>query len=240
MSRRLLDIILSGFGILLLSPFLLVVLFLVWRQDRHSPFYLGERAGRNGVTFKMIKIRSMIIGADRTGVESTGSNDWRITPLGQFIRRGKIDELSQLWNVFKGDMSLVGPRPNTLKAVAGYSAEERYLLTVRPGITDFSSIVFSDEGEIIKNDPDPDAAYDRLIRPWKSKLGLLYVSNASAILNLKLIWLTVVAITNKKKALIGLQYLLKQYQADPTLMAVCERNQSLNEFVFEKTKQAEK
>jgi lipopolysaccharide/colanic/teichoic acid biosynthesis glycosyltransferase len=240
MDRRVLDILISGLGLILLSPFLAVVLFFVWKQDRRSPFYLGERVGKNGATFKMVKIRSMIVGADKSGVESTGANDTRITALGQFIRSKKIDELTQLWNVFKGEMSLVGPRPNTVKAVAGYTTEERKLLNVRPGITDFSSIVFSDEGEIIKSESDPDAAYDRLIRPWKSKLGLLYVSNASVILNLKLIWLTVVAITNKKKALIALQSLLKQHQADPTLMAVCERNQILNEFVFEKTKQTEK
>ena len=163
MIRRLFDIILSLSGLAVLALPLGVILFLVWRQDRHSPFYVADRVGLGERPFRMVKIRSMIINADRSGVESTGSNDNRITPLGHFIRRWKIDELSQLWNVLKGDMSLVGPRPNTVNEVGTYAEWEHELLAVRPGITDFSSIVFSDEGEILKNSNDPDRDYSCLL-----------------------------------------------------------------------------
>lgn len=225
--RRLLDIVASATGLVVLSPVLAVILFLVWRQDRHSPFYVAERAARGGGSFRMVKIRSMIVNADKTGVESTGAADNRITPLGHFIRRWKIDEISQLWNVLRGDMSLVGPRPNTLREVAKYTPAERGLLAVRPGITDLASIVFSDEGDILRDEPDPDGAYDRLIRPWKSRLGLLYARNAGVLLNLRLIWLTIVAILNKPKALRGVERELVRMKADPILIAVARRDRPL-------------
>jgi lipopolysaccharide/colanic/teichoic acid biosynthesis glycosyltransferase len=229
MTRRLLDIVVAGAGLLTLSIPLAVILFLVWRQDRHSPFYIADRAGLEGKPFQMVKIRSMIVNADRSGVESTSATDNRITPLGHFIRRWKIDELSQLWNVLKGDMSLVGPRPNTMKEVATYSQSERGLLTVQPGITDFSSIVFSDEGDILKDSVDPDGDYARLIRPWKSKLGLVYVANKGFLLNLMLIVLTVLAVASKPRALFLLQPLLKRCGTDIELLAIARRDQPLVE-----------
>jgi lipopolysaccharide/colanic/teichoic acid biosynthesis glycosyltransferase len=221
--KRLLDILASATGLVLLSPMLAVVLFLVWRQDGHSPLYLGERVGRGGCSFRMVKIRSMVVGADRTGVESTSATDSRITPLGHFIRRWKLDEITQLWNVLKGDMSLVGPRPNTLREAAKYTPAERRLLDVRPGITDFASIVFADEGEILKDAADPDAAYERLIWPWKSRLGLVYVRNAGILLDLKLIWLTVVAILDRPRALRGIVRELEKLGVEPDLIAVSRR-----------------
>lgn len=230
MSRRLLDIVAAAGGLTALSLPLGVILFLVWRQDGHSPFYVADRAGVGGKPFRMVKIRSMVINADKSGVESTSANDNRITPLGHFIRRWKIDEFSQLWNVLKGDMSLVGPRPNTIGEVATYSAEERGLLAARPGITDFSSIVFSDEGDILANSSDPDADYGRLIRPWKSQLGLLYVRNASMLLNIRLIWLTIIAILDKPKALASLAGLLSRYGASDLLQEVARRERPLEEF----------
>jgi lipopolysaccharide/colanic/teichoic acid biosynthesis glycosyltransferase len=225
------DILISGLGLLVLSPLLVPVLFLVWLQDRHSPFYIAPRAGVDGTTFRMVKVRSMVKGADKTGVESTSASDNRITALGHFIRRYKIDELGQLWNVLMGDMSLVGPRPNTLKSIASYTSEERRLLSVPPGITDFSSIVFSDEGEILKDAKDADAEYDRLIRPWKSELGLLYVDKHSFGLDLKLILLTALAISNKKAALKKLQPILARLGADPILLRVARRENPLQDFV---------
>lgn len=225
--KRMFDIAVSTTGLVLLGPFVLVVLFLVWRQDYHSPLYRGIRVGRNGKLFDMIKVRSMTMGADKSGVESTGSSDPRITKVGHFVRRWKMDEVTQLWNVLKGDMSLVGPRPNTRNGVANYSEFEMELLTVRPGITDFSSIVFSDEGEIIRDAADPDDAYDKLIRPWKSRLGVLYVRNSSVLLDIKLIWLTVVAITAKKNALAGVVRELGRYGASPDLIEVCRREAPL-------------
>lgn len=225
--KRLFDIVASAAGLLVLSPVLAVVLFLVWRQDRHSPLYLGERAARGGGSFRMIKIRSMTIGADKTGVESTGAADNRITPLGHFIRRWKLDETTQLWNVFKGEMSLVGPRPNTMREVEKYSAAERRLLSVRPGITDIASIVFSDEGDIIKDAVDPDDAYDKLIRPWKSRLGIIYAENSNVFLDIRLIWLTVLAILDKPKALAGVQSILRELDVDALVIEVSRREKPL-------------
>lgn len=223
MSRRVLDVIASGLGLALLALPLSFILFLVWRQDGHSPFYVADRAGVYGRPFRMIKIRSMVINADSSGVESTSASDSRITPLGHFIRRWKIDELSQLWNVWKGDMSLVGPRPNTMGEIATYSPVEMRLLSVRPGITDFSSIVFSDESEILRDRVNPDKAYSEIIRPWKSRLGLVYVDNVSTILNLQLIWLTIFAIINKERALKGVQAILQRLKVDTALAHTARR-----------------
>ena len=169
--KRLLDITLSLFGLVIASPILLPVMFLVWKQDRHSPFYVAERMGKKEKPFKMVKMRSMIKNADAQGVDSTSANDMRITPVGHFIRNYKLDELTQLWNVLKGDMSLVGPRPNVKRETDLYTSQEKRLLSVKPGITDFASIVFSDEGEILADKSDPDIAYNQLIRPGKSRLG---------------------------------------------------------------------
>lgn len=230
--RRAFDILTSASALLLLAIPMAIILFLVWRQDGKSPFYIARRAGRGGTPFMMVKIRSMVVNADKSGVESTSVSDNRITPLGHFIRRWKIDEISQLWNVFKGEMSLVGPRPNTLNEVETYSVQEKRLLRVRPGITDFSSIVFADEGDILKGSSDPDRDYRLWIRPWKSKLGLIYVENASLWLNLKLIFLTVTGIISRKSSLQILCALLARYTDDRDLLAACERKRPLYELVI--------
>ena len=162
--KRLFDIVCSSLGLIVASPVLCPVIFLVWRQDKQSPFYVAPRVGKNGIPFKMVKLRSMIVNADRSGVDSTSVNDQRITKVGHFIRRSKLDELTQLWNVLIGDMSLVGPRPNVRRETDLYTKLEQKLLTVKPGITDFASIVFSDEGDILKDVEDPDIAYNQLIR----------------------------------------------------------------------------
>lgn len=227
MDRRIFDILVSGVGLLLLAVPLSVIMLLVWIEDRHSPFYSATRAGIRGVPFQMIKIRSMVVNADKTGVESTSANDDRITAVGHFIRHWKIDELSQLWNVLKGDMSLVGPRPNTMAEVATYSVEELGLLVVRPGITDISSIVFSDEGDILKDSIDPHAEYLQFIRPWKSEFGLLYARNPSFLLNARLIWITALALIDKPKALSALQPLLVSLRADLRLQVVSKRERDL-------------
>lgn len=230
MAKRLFDVAGSLAGLVLLSPVFAVVAFVVWRQDGRSPLYIATRAARGGGSFRMVKIRSMVTGADRSGVESTGADDWRITPVGHFIRRWKIDELAQLWNVLRGEMSLVGPRPNTLACVGDYTPEERRLLDVRPGITDFASIVFSDEGDIIAGCPDPDAAYDRLIRPWKSELGLLYGRHAGVWLDLRLIALTLLAIVDKRAALAALQPILRRCDASARIREVARRDRDIAAF----------
>lgn len=225
--KRLFDVTVSLCGLLIASPVLLSVMFLVWRQDHHSPFYVAPRIGRNGSTFKMIKLRSMVVDADKSGVDSTGANDRRITPVGRFIRRCKLDELTQLWNVFKGDMSLVGPRPNVQRETDLYTELERRLLTVRPGVTDFSSIVFADEEDILKYESDPDIAYNQLIRPGKSLLGLFYIEKRTVLLDIRLCWLTLLAVVSRQKALSEVQILLRNLGADVALLELAARKKPL-------------
>jgi lipopolysaccharide/colanic/teichoic acid biosynthesis glycosyltransferase len=225
--KRLFDIAVAVVGLVAASPVILPVMFLVWRQDGHSPFYVAQRSGKDGAVFNMVKLRSMIKNADKTGVDSTGANDMRITPVGHFIRRYKLDELTQLWNVLVGDMSLVGPRPNVKRETDLYTAEERHLLDVKPGITDFSSIVFSDEGDILKDQADPDIAYNQLIRPGKSVLGLFYVNHRSFGVDVRLMWLTAMAILSRPRALDGVQALLRSCGAPPSLVTLASRQSPL-------------
>jgi lipopolysaccharide/colanic/teichoic acid biosynthesis glycosyltransferase len=227
MLKRLIDISASAFGLIAASPVLLPVMFLVWWEDRHSPFYIAPRVGRNGLPFRMVKMRSMVIGADRKGASSTSNDDRRITPVGQFIRRYKIDELTQLWNVLKGDMSLVGPRPQVQSGVDLYTTLECELLKVRPGITDLASIVFSDEGDILAGHPDPDAGYNQLIRPGKSLLGLFYVQRRSVSVDVQLVLLTLMTIVSRRLALQGVQVLLKKLDAPADLVRLASREDPL-------------
>ena len=230
MIKRLADILASLFGLLVISPILLPVMFLVWKEDKRSPFYIAPRSGRNGTIFKIVKLRSMVVDADKSGVDSTSGNDMRITPIGHKIRRYKLDELIQLWNVLKGDMSLVGPRPNVKTETDLYTDVEEGLLSVRPGITDFSSIVFSDESEILEGKDNPDLAYNQLIRPWKSRLGLAYIKNQSFLLDLQLIFYTVVAIISKPKALIWVAKKLNNLDVDADTVSVSKREVNLFPF----------
>ena len=225
--KRLMDILASFFGLLLTSPILLTFMFLVWRQDRHSPFYIAPRMGKNEQPFQMVKLRSMIKNADKSGVDSTAADDMRITRVGHLIRKFKLDELTQLMNVLKGDMSLVGPRPNVQRETDLYTSEEKKLLLVRPGITDFSSIVFSDEGDILEGQDDPDIAYNQLIRPGKSRLGLFYIENKSFGVDIQLIWFTVLAILSREKALRSVSSLLAKLGADTELVQLASRTQPL-------------
>ncbi len=138
----------------------------------------------------MIKFRSMTSDAWKSGVNSTAAGDARITRVGKWLRRWKLDELPQLLNVLSGDMSLVGPRPQVMAEVELYTEEEREMLTVRPGITDLASIVFADEGEILSGSRDPDLLYNQIIRPWKSRLALFHVEHRSFALDLEVLCLT--------------------------------------------------
>jgi len=230
MIKRLVDILASFFGLLITSPILLPVMFLVWKEDKKSPFYIAPRSGRNGSIFKMVKLRSMAVGADKSGVDSTSSNDMRITAIGHKIRRYKLDELIQLWNVLIGDMSLVGPRPNVKTETNLYTDVERGLLAVRPGITDFSSIVFSDEGEILEGKDDPDLSYNQLIRPWKSRLGLIYIENQSILLDIQLIFYTIIAIFSKQKALNWVSKQLIKINIDTNIIKISRRDIELYPF----------
>lgn len=226
--KRLFDIFFSALGLIIFLPILILFCFLIWLQDFQSPFYKAVRVGKHNRQFTMYKLRTMRVNADQTGVESTSSDDSRITSLGKFIRLIKMDELSQLLNVLKGDMSLVGPRPNTIKGVSVYSQDELNLLSTKPGITDISSIVFSDEGSILAGEENPDLAYDQIIRPWKSKLGLLYINNQNLLLDLKLIMFTILAIFKKKLALFFLNRVLIKLTDDNELIEVAKREHNLS------------
>jgi len=228
--KRLLDIIVSFCGLVMFSPILMIFMFLVWKGDKKTPFYMALRAGKDGKAFKMVKLRSMTVDADKSGVNSTGNNDIRITPIGHKIRSYKLDELTQLWNVLIGDMSLVGPRPNVVSDIDLYTDIEKGLLVVRPGITDFSSIVFSDEGEILEGREDPDLSYNQLIRPWKSRLGLAYIENQSIFLDIQIIFYTVVAIISKPKALIWVAKKLNNLDVDADTVRVSKREVNLFPF----------
>ncbi|MBL7004492.1 MAG: sugar transferase [Gammaproteobacteria bacterium] len=228
--KRLFDIIASFCGLVVFSPILIIFMFLVWKGDKKTPFYMAPRAGKDGTTFKMAKLRSMSVDADKSGVNSTGNNDMRITPIGRKIRRYKLDELIQLWNVLIGDMSLIGPRPNVKTETDLYTNVEKELLSVRPGITDFSSIVFSDEGEILEGKDNPDLAYNQLIRPWKSRLGLVYIENQSIFLDIQIIFYTVVAIISKPKALIWVAKKLDNLNVDTDTVRASKREVNLYPF----------
>ena len=223
MIKRLLDIAISLIGLICFSPILFFVSILVWSNDKKSPFYIPPRVGKKGTIFYMIKLRSMVVNADKAGIDSTSNNDLRITPIGQKIRKYKLDELTQLWNVLLGDMSLVGPRPNVKAEVDLYTDVEKELLSVKPGITDFSSIVFSDEGKILENKEDPDLAYNQLIRPWKSRLGLIYIKHQSILLDIEIIIYTLVALISKRKALNWVSKKLENLEADQNLVNISKR-----------------
>lgn len=225
--KRAVDVVLSGLGLLVLMPVLAIFGALVWVQDWHSPLYIAPRVGRGGRVFSMVKLRSMIVRADRSGVDSTATSDPRITRVGAMIRRFKLDELTQLWNVLRGDMSLVGPRPQVERDVRLYTAVERHLLDLRPGITDFASIVFADEGSILEGSKDPDLRYNQIIRPWKSWLGLHYVKRRTLSLDLRLTLATALQMVSRRRALAWVAAMLRETNADPKLIAVARRNAPL-------------
>ena len=222
--------IISLISFIFIFPFFLIIALIIFLTDFNSPFYLSTRVGKNNKLFKLIKFRSMRVdkGKGKNLVLSTSDIDPRITKIGHFIRRFKIDELPQFINVIRLEMTIVGPRPNVIEEIRMYTDEEKKLLNVMPGITDISSIVFSDEGSILKEYEDPNLAYNQIIRPWKSKLGLFYISNKNIILDFKIIFLTIYAIFNKSKALDVLNKLLESLKADYDILEVSGRRKKLH------------
>ncbi|MDB4871647.1 MAG: sugar transferase [Gemmatimonadales bacterium] len=177
--KRGFDLLLALGAILLLSPLLTALALWVKLSSPGPVLYRGIRIGFGGKPFELLKFRTMVVDAERLGGSSTSADDPRITRAGHFLRRYKLDELPQLLNVFRGDMSFVGPRPQVRWAVDLYTTEERELLVVRPGITDYASLKYRDEGEILRGAQDPDQAYLELIAPGKIRLGLYYVAHSS-------------------------------------------------------------
>ena len=191
---RLCDIVFSAIGLLLLSPLFLIVYILIRCESKGGGFYCQQRVGKDGRMFDLYKFRSMRTGSDKKGLITVGGHDSRITRMGYFIRKYKIDELPQLWHVLKGDMSLVGPRPEVKKYVDLYTEEQRRVLSVRPGITDYASIEYVDENEILGKAEDPDRVYVEEIMPAKIKLNMRYIENRNLNEYFKIIGLTFINI----------------------------------------------
>jgi lipopolysaccharide/colanic/teichoic acid biosynthesis glycosyltransferase len=192
--KRPFDFILSLIGFVLLAP-LFVVLCVLIKLDSDGPvFYRGVRVGRFGKPFRIFKFRTMVTDAEKVGGSSTPEDDPRVTRIGRSLRKYKLDELPQLFNVMKGEMSLVGPRPQVPWAAGLYTEEEKAVLGVRPGITDYASLQFRNEAEILRGSSDPDKAYLEKIHPEKMRLSLEYVHNQSLWLDCKILLTTLGAL----------------------------------------------
>ena len=191
---RFCDIVLSCLGLLLLSPLFVVVAVWIVIDNPGPIFYRQMRVGKDGKDFGLLKFRSMRIGADKESLITIGEHDSRITRAGYYIRKYKLDELPQLWNVLVGDMSLVGPRPEVRKYVDMYTDEQRQVLTVRPGITDYASIEYIDENRILAQAEDPDRTYIEEILPAKIALNMRYIKHQTLGEYMKIIFLTLAKI----------------------------------------------
>ena len=200
MVKRTFDFVASLLGLAFLSPLFLITAISIKLESKGPVFYRGVRVGRYGKPFHIYKFRSMVANAEKIGADSTSASDARVTKVGRFIRKFKLDELSQLINVLIGDMSLVGPRPEVQKFVDMYTEEERTILSLRPGITDWASIKFHNEGEIIEASgiKDADEAYAKLIRPEKLRLQLQYMHEHNLWIDVKIIFCTLLTILSTR------------------------------------------
>ena len=187
---RFFDIIFSAVGLIVLSPLFLILLIIIKLDGKGGGFFTQERIGKNGVPFKLYKFRTMRQNSDKEGLITVGGHDSRITKSGYFLRKYKLDELPQLWNVLIGDMSLVGPRPEVEKYTKLYTEQQRKVLSVRPGITDWASIKYVDENVILGQSTDPDRAYIDQIIPEKIRYNMIWIDNQSVIEYFKIIFMT--------------------------------------------------
>ena len=187
---RFFDFILSLVGLVLLAPIFIVLAIWIKIDSKGPVFYKQVRVGQNGIDFGLFKFRSMVVDADKKGLITVGGRDPRITRSGYFIRKYKLDELPQLINVLLGDMSLVGPRPEVRKYVELYTDEQQKVLSVKPGITDYASIEYMDENEILGKSNDPEKTYIEEIMPEKIKYNMKYIQNKNVSEYFKIIFLT--------------------------------------------------
>ena len=188
--KRSFDLGVALIAIILVSPVVLVLAAIIKINSRGPAFYRGVRIGRHGVPFRIFKLRTMVVNAEQLGGSATAQDDPRVTPMGRFIRRHKLDELPQFINVLAGDMSVVGPRPEVKKYVDLFTEEEKQILELRPGITDWASIWNSNEAAVLEGSSEPERAYEELIRPNKVALQLFYARNNSLIVDAKIIFHT--------------------------------------------------
>jgi lipopolysaccharide/colanic/teichoic acid biosynthesis glycosyltransferase len=194
MFKRIFDIIFSFFGLIILSPLLILISILIFFNSGFKVFYFQNRVGQGGKDFKLFKFRTMHLGADKKGLLTIGGRDPRVTSIGYYLRKYKLDELPQLLNVLIGNMSLVGPRPEVKKYVEMYNLEQQGVLSVKPGITDYASIVFSNENELLSRADDPEFYYIKEIMPQKLKLNLQYIKDQSFFTDVKIIFKTIAKI----------------------------------------------
>lgn len=188
---RFLDLIFSIIGLILCIPLFLIIALWIKFDSKGSIFYKQTRVGRHGIDFSLLKFRSMYLDSDKKGLITIGNHDPRITRSGQFIRKYKIDELPQLMNVLKGDMSFVGPRPEVRKYVNLYTEDQKLILSNRPGITDFASIKFKNENELLAKTSNPEEYYIQHIINEKIKLNMIFINNHSVFNYLKIIIITI-------------------------------------------------
>jgi len=188
MLKRLFDIIFSLLGLILVSPLFLFIGILIKRESPGPAFYRGKRVGKNGKEFRIFKFRSMVLDAEKIGGPSTSADDPRLLKIGKFLKKHNLDELPQLINILKGEMSFVGPRPEVPSEVETYDEEtKKIILSVKPGMTDLATLSNIHEGEILRGAADPHEAYRKLIKPQKLNLAKQYVKNQSFWLDLKII-----------------------------------------------------
>ena len=197
-AKRVLDVLVAAVGLVFVGPLLALIALMIKLSSPGPVFYRGMRVGLDGKVFAMMKFRTMVVNAESLGGSATAADDPRITNIGKLLRRYKLDELPQLLNVLTGDMSLVGPRPEVQKYVNLYSPEEKTILTVRPGITDWASIWNSNEAAVLEGSRDPEKTYEELIRPTKLALQLLYVRKHSFFMDLKILFHTAVKLVNEE------------------------------------------
>ena len=190
MLKRIFDITLSLFGLIILLPFMLIIAIFIKFDSKGSVFFKQIRVTKNGKEFKIFKYRTMRVGSDKYSQITVGK-DGRITKIGSFLRKYKLDEIPQLINVLIGDMSLVGPRPEVPKYVALYTDEQKEILKVRAGITDYASIEFSDENDLLASEEEPEKAYIEKIMPKKIELNKKYLSETSVLTDIRIILLTI-------------------------------------------------
>lgn len=190
--KRIFDIIMSLIGIILLSPLFIIVSIAIKVTSPGNILFLQKRVGKNGEEFNIYKFRTMVSDAEKLGKQITVGNDSRITKVGAFLRKFKIDELPQLFNVFNGDMSLVGPRPEVPKYVELYTKEQRKVLSIRPGITDMASLRYRDENDILGKVDNPEEYYINVIMQDKLKLNLEYIEKSNIIFDISLILKTII------------------------------------------------
>lgn len=193
-AKRAMDIVLSACALAILWPLLLLIALAIWIDDPGPVFYRQVRVGRNGKTFRIFKFRSMVMDADKKGLAITVGRDSRITRVGAVLRKTKLDELAQLLNVLFGQMSFVGPRPEVPKYVELYTPYQRQVLLVRPGITDYASIAYRNENDLLAGAPNPEAMYIKQIMPDKIELNMKYLREISPLADIRLILKTIVAV----------------------------------------------